>query len=371
MLEKRVASTAIIVLTGLSMYTSFSLQPLFVQQAGFDAPAPVLGAGNGKKEKARHLTLQELTANPLSISCPEPLRPMYDRIVDTSTNSSAVPPRKIPRMIHASMRSRCLSPDTYDAMQAWKDALPHHSFYFHDDHAVDRLFGMPFKEFPALTSLMRCVRFKGAMRIDVWRILVIYRYGGLYTDVDMFPTEEFTETEPIKEDDEAFFLSDGWHRPSQWFFAMEPKHPVAYYTILEIFLRLQQLESIERPHVVFVTGPDALKFGYGHASLGRTVEGGPDIFAPGTHRCKWNKTVTKLPRGEYVNQLDMEGKVDWNETSTIRITRKEKINRHHGMLHWLDERNSKIVEFDGSCMDYLYSLDHGLVADSAGKYSPG
>jgi len=67
----------------------------------------------------------------------------------------------------------------------------------------------------------------------------------------------------------------------------------------------------------------------------------------------------------------MKEMVDWNETSTIKITRKGKINRHHGMQHWLDERNNKTIEFDGSCIDYLYSLDHGLVAGSAGKYSPG
>lgn len=53
------------------------------------------------------------------------------------------------------------------------------------------------------------MRFKGAMRINVWRILIVYRYGGLYTDVDMYPTDKFNESGPIEVDDEAFFLSDG------------------------------------------------------------------------------------------------------------------------------------------------------------------
>jgi len=43
-------------------------------------------------------------------------------------------------------------------MEKWKAALPYHSYYFHDDDAVDRLFGMPWEEFPHLRSLMRCVR---------------------------------------------------------------------------------------------------------------------------------------------------------------------------------------------------------------------
>ena len=50
------------------------------------------------------LTAEELTGNPEpgSISCPSPLYPVYDRIVDQESN------RRIPRMIHVTMKSRCL-----------------------------------------------------------------------------------------------------------------------------------------------------------------------------------------------------------------------------------------------------------------------
>jgi len=50
------------------------------------------------------LTALELTGNPEpgSISCPSSLYPVYDRIVDQESN------RRIPRMIHVSMKSRCL-----------------------------------------------------------------------------------------------------------------------------------------------------------------------------------------------------------------------------------------------------------------------
>jgi hypothetical protein len=50
------------------------------------------------------LTAEELTGNPEpgSISCPSPLYPVNDRIVDQESN------RRIPRMIHVSMKSRCL-----------------------------------------------------------------------------------------------------------------------------------------------------------------------------------------------------------------------------------------------------------------------
>ena len=49
----------------------------------------------------------------------------------------------------------------------------------------------------------------GAMKIDVWRILVVYMFGGIYCDADIGPTKSMTEESPITDGDDAFFLSDG------------------------------------------------------------------------------------------------------------------------------------------------------------------
>ena len=322
-----------------------------LSSGGFPAPNKVHGDP----------TLEQLSGNPTigSISCLVPLVPIYDRIVNTAGLAHVVPNRKIPRTIHVSMKSRCMPPDISNAMTAWKEALPYHSFYFHDDDAVDRLFQLEWKEFPHVNNMLRCVRFKGAMKIDVWRILIIYKYGGIYTDIDMIPGELLSEISPIQPDDEAVFLSDSWNRPSQWFFAMEPNHPVAYYTMFEIFKRLQDLTNIEKPKVVFVTGPDALKHGYG-AALG--WKGGDNIWDFGTHPCKFGKTVTKIPQGVkgemYVDRLDLGSIVAWNATENV--TMKERIERQHGVVHWTKQAYKKKVEFHGTCLDFLYTLDHGL-----------
>ncbi|EED86990.1 predicted protein [Thalassiosira pseudonana CCMP1335] len=128
------------------------------------------------------------------------------------------------------------------------------------------------------------------MKIDVWRILIVYKYGGIYSDIDHYPGSKLSETDPIQPDDEAFFLSDAWGRPSQWWFAMEPKHPVAFFTTFEIFKRFQELQNNERPNVVFVTGPDALKFGFGLAQ----ESWDDNSFSEGLHTCKLGKTVRKI-----------------------------------------------------------------------------
>ncbi|KAL7459989.1 hypothetical protein ACHAXS_000459, partial [Conticribra weissflogii] len=275
-------------------------------------------------------TLEELTGNPPngSLSCSPPLVPIYDRIV----NNFGLPPRKIPRYIHVSMKNRCMPQDIADATMAWKKAFPYHSFYFHDDDAVDKLLSLEWEAFPQLQKMLRCVRFKGAMKIDVWRVLIVYQYGGIYTDIDNVP-ELIGENRPITNEDEAFFLSDAWNRPSQWFFAMEPKHPVAFYALYAIFGKLQELESIEKPRVVFVTGPDVFKLGYG-AALGWDKQ--KDLWAPGTHRCKFNKTVTKFQEKEngvpWVRPIDFGTIVKWNETENV--TKRERIERQHGVVHW-------------------------------------
>eukprot|EP00804_Cyclotella_cryptica_P026877 CCRYP_017591-RA/>CCRYP_017591-RA protein AED:0.23 eAED:0.24 QI:172/0/0.33/1/0/0/3/0/330 len=268
------------------------------------------------------LTLEQIARSPEigSLSCPPPLVPTYDRTV----SDIELKPRKIPRIMHMTMKSRCLPPDL----------------------AI---------EFPQLKSMMRCIKLKGAMKIDVWRMLVVYLFGGIYADIDVPPGPNFTEISPIKADDEAFFFSDAWTRPSQWFFAMEPKHPVGYYTVHEILKRLQDLKTLEKPNVVFVTGPDALKHGYGNA-LGWPS----NLFEEGTHKSKkFNKTATKKrhPDSSTINPniLDMGKIVPWNETENV--TRRERIERQSGIVHWTKQVHWGEVVFIGSCLDFLYTSD--------------
>lgn len=59
-----------------------------------------------------------------------------------------------------------------------------------------------------------------------------------------------------------------------------------------------------------------------------------------------------------MKQLDMKEMVAWNET--LQETRREELERQHGVKHWMDQKNSKTIEFGGSCVEYLSSIDCGL-----------
>ena len=71
-----------------------------------------------------------------------------------------------------------------------------------------------------------CVKFGNAMMIDIWRVLVLYKYGGFYSDFYVASNEEVDES-LVEPNDTAFFLSDVKNRPSQWLHGMEPNHPIA------------------------------------------------------------------------------------------------------------------------------------------------
>jgi len=136
---------------------------------------------------------------------------------------------------------------------------------------------------------------------------------------------------------------------------MSPKHPIAYFTMFEIFRRLEELKDITSPKVVFVTGPDALKHGYGRALSWKD----DTIFDRGTYSCRkelgGNRTVTKFSpaNDQWVKVINMEEVVAWN--STLNVTRREKNELLHGVKHWAKVRKEKNVT-SSACIDYLYYL---------------
>ncbi len=73
--------------------------------------------------------------------------------------------RKIPKIIHMTSKSRCVT-DIF-AMNIGLWYFPDHSFFLHDDHAVNRLLDTVFPEFPLLQDIRHCVA-SGAGLADLW-----------------------------------------------------------------------------------------------------------------------------------------------------------------------------------------------------------
>lgn len=298
-----------------------------------------------------YLSLEELTQNPPegSIRCPSPyMIPIYDRVAPEQRHDND---RKIPRQIHVSFNQRCVPDELAYGLLKWQKALPDYSFYFHDDEAVERMLQQAYwdTEFPDLHRVMQCVKYKGAMKIDIWRILIVYLFGGLYTDVDVTPASWFNAS-TIHPNDTFFALSDAYDRPSQWLFAMAPRHPIAQFTMNEIQRRLLKMKNIAKPRVVQITGPQALKAGRKKFEI---------LKEQGLHGYDAMDT-TKISKGDTPRYIvsRMNEIVQWEGVS---MTVRNKTEQLSGIVHWPDQvkqNKSSSISYEGmSCWDYLAMMD--------------
>jgi len=292
--------------------------------------------------------LAELTQSPPigSIECPPLTTPIYDRIINEDKNDIA---RKIPKIVHLSFTSRCVGEAFADSVQKWKESLPDHSIYFHDDDAIDRLLQQDWPEFPDLQKKMQCIKYKGAMKVDVWRILVVYRFGGIYSDIDNIPPEFFKNGTIINPDDTFFATLDSFNRPLQNTFAIEPQHPIAVFTMESILKNLMALDSLRRPKTVFVTGPQALYEGcqkYTGACQKAGIYTG-NFLSKKVH-------LEKMIGQWWGNPMNSE----MVEYSGRNVTKKERDLHLGGLRHWEKVKYKNRFGRDFSCREYLYRVDH-------------
>ncbi|GFH55421.1 hypothetical protein CTEN210_11897 [Chaetoceros tenuissimus] len=300
-----------------------------------------------------------------SLGCPAPLVPMKNIIRRNNSTFNS----NIPRIFHISFKSRCLPQDIFRTVERWTDVLPNYSIFFHDDEAVERLIQQHWKEFPLLHDAVKCILFKGAMKIDLWRTLILYKYGGVYSDIDMWPSEIFTE-KTIRNDLSAFFFVDGWNRPSQWFMATEPSHPIMYLSVKQIIHNLLQMKSLRKPRVVFVTGPEAVKTAYfnflapkccnGTMQQEKVLANNIEMEGP------FGKKVIKIKTGKrekpFIYQKYQYGDmVVYN--STLNITRLKRIELESGVIHWATFNHRTRFNFPKqmSCLKYIESLSNGEI----------
>ena len=87
----------------------------------------------------------------------------------------------------------------------------------------------------------------------MWRYLLIWEYGGIYTDIDNCPGKDWDEN-TIKPTDDAYFLQEEGRFPSQWFFAASVRHPILYFTMLYALYKLTIVEDLSRNIVPLITG---------------------------------------------------------------------------------------------------------------------
>ena len=139
-----------------------------------------------------------------------------------NNNKESKSHQRIPLIIHQTSKSRCLHNFFQDGIQQWHTILTNnggnarHKLYhiFHDDAEMNDVLYNPTtqKQFPYLKEALTCLEKSSmpVMKADIWRLLQVYHYGGVYTDLDTIPGKNFTDTgaSMIGVEDDAVFELD-------------------------------------------------------------------------------------------------------------------------------------------------------------------
>jgi len=156
----------------------------------------------------------DITKAAAAATCPKDQIYMHNTFVPDSVNQSG---RKVPKIIHMTSKNKCFTKKYADNADLWK--FEGYSFFLHDDVAVQRLVNSKaWPEFPLLKEALPCLN-SGAMKADYWRYLATWEFGGIYTDMDNAPGNQFNNGTIIADDDDALFEVERGGFPSQYFYA--------------------------------------------------------------------------------------------------------------------------------------------------------
>ena len=131
---------------------------------------------------SQYQALADFVPNKHPPTCPPGLR-LAPTVSNPIADASRV--KHIPPIVHMTGKSPCLTESFYNGALAW--TFPNHSFYFHDEDAVNHLlFERDWPMFPQIKNAMECLKDAGgAAKADLWRYLALWEYGGIYTGTSL------------------------------------------------------------------------------------------------------------------------------------------------------------------------------------------
>jgi hypothetical protein len=299
---------------------------------------------------------------------------LFDSTTTTTTTTTTAQHskqqhRKIPKIVHLTSKSRCLAPAVYSNVRRWEASLGWSgdwSYLLHDDAAMDRLlYDVEWPEFPHLKLLLQHCTTSGAAKADVWRALVVWQYGGLYSDIDNAPGVKFYNGTVLDTTDgngngnsdgnngtnnmDSYFLIEKAGIPSQYFFAAAPKHPLMYLLIHHCLRRLLLVDNVGSQYTPWVTGPGALKeavleflsvnssqiypmepgtyFGVDNRSM--TIDGGKRMSSNPSWKIIIRESIRGKNKRAAYEQMNMKHfhrakKPKWKDTCLVQIYKQQQ-----------------------------------------------
>jgi mannosyltransferase OCH1-like enzyme len=282
--------------------------------------------------------LTKLAGTDKPIQCADGLVPVPDTVLDPAL--AFADGRKMPRVVHVTSKSRCMTKEFAENVDKWR--FKDHSLFMHDDDAMNELLSRHWPEFPQLQQVQKCLRYGGAVKADIWRALILYEYGGIYTDTDNAPNK-FNGT-TIQPEDDAFFIVEVMGSPSQWFMAASPRHPVMYMLIETILYNIAwTIKDTGKLKVIWTTGPGAVSDAF-------------QLFARhNTYNVKaglWVGTEGRSAR--LVGNMTNQDEFVWRNMIKDKEDLYEKMNMTHLTRMNFNEKNAAT---NLTCLEHLYQVE--------------
>ena len=326
--------------------------PTFSGVTTTDGRIAATGEESSTHERTEELSSVTIPLDDLVDTDPETLCPPglvmfnHTRTIDPNRTAS-LGPRRIPRVIHVTSKSRCVTPTLAKTIDTWKK-YSDHKFYFHNDAAMHRLlFEKDWPEFPPLRFALNCSNTM-VEQTDLWRALILWEYGGIYTDIDNVP-RRFNPSTTIQPDDQAFFEVEGGLWLSQYFMVAEPRHPIMHLLVQQVWKRLLDVPDIQRQHAAYVTGPGALK------SAMKQFMKTHDTPFNYSQRIDRFRVYERVRAGHYVGVNNRTIRVARQKSAVIRsaVPKKSKEFELMGMKPY-DSPNRLDLDPGMSCLNHLY-----------------
>ena len=299
-------------------------------------------------------------------NCRAPKKFYHNRIVRSEKRNEKL----IPKIIHVGYRERCLPQDLYPFLQRWEERFPEYSIFLHDKEATERLFRrQAYPEFPDFHKMLKCVFFDGAMTSDIWRVLLLWLYGGISTDIDVYPEDPFGDS-VIPHNVSGFYFSQQRNWVTHWFQAIEPRHRMMFDCMRTIIHNIYHEVDVTNPHPFQSTGPWVIRDSFlnfvteNDAAVKEKLKyRKPANFAGRDHR-----TIMKVnynsPENQYVTHKKGYTKLvshPFNKTAE-KIPREVRIDLEAGFVHWhksIERRKEELQrrETVRSCEEYLKAIE--------------
>lgn len=133
----------------------------------------------------------------------------------------------IEKNIFQSWWTKELHPEIQQKINHYKQLNPEYNHYLYDDNDMDNFVNQHFNgEIAECYNKLNII----VAKVDFWRYLILYKYGGVYLDMDSSIDKPLDKL--IKEEDQAIITAEG--NPNmyvQWALIFSKEHPILKKTI--------------------------------------------------------------------------------------------------------------------------------------------